>query len=334
MGTKLQDALELAKTTRKRISEDSKSLSGILRECKTICRYLGISDKHVWIDQELNGYADELFENHGEALKKMPEYRIVFETFKDIFGRPIIMDNIISSSFGKTPLYNSIREIETFTTGMTVVSSPTLDALNSEKFQNMISGGGRVGSAYIPQNQINGVLNGIENKIYEFLDEIILELEYGNVPENIFETIRQEVDEKFTKLCPKAIEKLPVIYEQLSSDKQVTFSQIASTCRQIIKDVADSLYPPQKKTVQKNDKKLNLDESKTINRILARMDNDSEKVIFNSMFEYVDNFLHNLQNYASKGDHSQFTKSDAARCIVYTYILLGDILHYYTKEKT
>jgi len=330
MNTKLQDTLELAKIARKKVSEDSTSLSVILRECKTICRYLGISNKHVWIDQELNGYDSELFKNPGEALKKMPNYRIVFETFKDVYGRPIIMDNVISTKFGKVPIYNPIREIESFTTGMTIVSSPTIDALNSKEFQNIVSGGGHVASGFIPQNQVNGTLNGIENKIYEFLDETILELEYGNIPENIFEEIRHEVDEKFTKICPNAIEKLPVIYEQLSTNKKVVYSQIASTCRQIILDVADAIFPPQK-SITKDKKTIQLDKGKPINRILTAIKekSTSEADFFNSMFEYVDNFLHSLQEYASKGTHDSFQKSDAIRCVIYTYFLLGDILHYH-----
>ena len=58
----------------------------------------------------------------------------------------------------------------------------------------------------------------------------------------------------------------------------------------------------------------------------------SEKSMFKSMFEYTDNFLHSLQKYSSKGDHSDFQKSDAIRCVMYTYILLGDILHYYSNK--
>ena len=50
------------------------------------------------------------------------------------------------------------------------------------------------------------------------------------------------------------------------------------------------------------------------------------------MFEYTIQFLHEINSYASKGDHSFFQKSDAIRCVVYTYILLGDILHYYAND--
>jgi len=40
-----------------------------------------------------------------------------------------------------------------------------------------------------------------------------------------------------------------------------------------------------------------------------------------------------INDYASKGTHKDFKKTDAVRCIVYTYLVLGDILHYYIKTR-
>lgn len=337
MKSKLNDALELAKNTRKRLSEESRSLPTILQECKTICRYLGISDKHQWIDFEINGYPTEKLKTLKEELEQIPDYRQVYQVFYDVYGKQVIMDNTFNMTLGKIPLSNPIAEIAAYEkNGMVIASSPLIDYLNSKEFHKKFSipeSAPSIHHSKVSTSNIAKIISGVKSQIYEFLDNVILELEYGKIPENIFETIRQEVDEKFTKLCPKAIEKLPVIYEQLSMDKQVIFSQIASTCRQIIKDVADALYPPNKKPLIKENKEIKIDESKTINRILAKIDNDSEQSVFKSMFEYVDNFLHVLQDYASKGDHAEFTKSDASRCIVYTYILLGDILALYTKNK-
>ena len=151
------------------------------------------------------------------------------------------------------------------------------------------------------------------------------------MPENIFEEIRQEVDEKFMQLCPDAIKKLVVIYPQLDNNEDVIYSQIASTCRQVIKDVADALYPVQLDDKGKN-KNPELSDNKYLKRIYDGIQSTSGKKLFESMDKYVYEFLRSLNNYASKGDHSEFKKSDAKRCVIYTYILLGDILHYYGKD--
>ena len=155
---------------------------------------------------------------------------------------------------GKMPLYKSIAEILQYAmTGIAVTTSPALDMLNSEEFRDEYNmpHESRVSHGTVPKGQIAKVISGVQDKIYEFLDNLILELEYGKIPETIFETIRKEVDEKFRNVCPTAIQKLIFIYEQLDSDNTVIYSQIASTCRQIIKDVADSLYPPEPQSDKK-----------------------------------------------------------------------------------
>ena len=129
-------------------------------------------------------------------------------------------------------LYNPITEIlPCKTDGMVVPASPALDMLNSQKFKteyNISDFTPSVSHGFISRSNVAKIINGVQNKIYEFLDNVILELEYGEIPETIFEIIRKEVDEKFRRRCPHAIEKLIVVYEQLNSDNSVVYSQIAS----------------------------------------------------------------------------------------------------------
>ena len=339
MKSRSSSALEIAKKTRKQLSEKSISLISILRECKTICRYLEITEKHKWIDYELNGYSSiKKLTNNETEQKIIPDYRQVYQQLQDEYERPVtICDGETTTTYLKYDLVNSISElISSEKHGAVLSASSMIDFLNSKNFKSTLipnfSPTPIVHNSKIPPSQIAKALNGIENRIYEFLDLIILKLEYGQIPENIFEGIRHEVDDEFTKLCPDALEKLLPLYEQLNSDNEIIYSQIAGTCRNIIKDVSDSLYHIHSTNLQIPDSKK-LNESKFINRILTSIKNETEKSVFKSMFEYTDNFLHSIQQYASKGVHSEFKKSDAIRCIVYTYMVLGDILYYYSNSK-
>ena len=334
MVTKIDEALSLAKKTRMDLPEENIALSAVLQNCKTICRYLDKLDNNKWIDYELNGYPRS--DKTKDDQYKFPEYRKVYQVFYAENGTRVQLDNDYASLFGEIPLYPSIVEItQCKLNGMVVPASPAIDMLNDQKFR--IEHGipvyaPRVVHGQVSRSQLAKIINGVQNKIYEFLDNIILELEYGKIPEIIFEVIRKEVDEKFRELCPDAIEKLVDIYEQLSNDKRTAYSQIAGTCRQIIKDVADSIYPPA--LFDKNNNSLELNDAKFLNRLSAGIASGTEKQLFKSMFNYTERFLHEIHSYASKGDHSRFQKSDAIRCVVYTYILLGDILHYYTNKNT
>lgn len=82
----------------------------------------------------------------------------------------------------------------------------------------------------------------------------------------------------------------------------------------------------------KNNNNVELNDAKFLNRLLTGIESSNERQLFKSMFNYTAQFLHSIYSYASKEDHSPFQKSDAVRCVVYTYILLGDILHYYINK--
>jgi hypothetical protein len=139
-------------------------------------------------------------------------------------------------------------------------------------------------------------------------------------------------------ICPDAINKLRVTYENvISTTSSESWSHVASSCRRIIKDVADVMFPAQSKSVISDGKEHRVDDSAYINRILTGIKEKSGSgtsfEFTKSMFNYVNAFLTNIQKYASKGDHSVFTKIDSSRCLVYTYLLLGDILNYYIQYK-
>ena len=205
----------------------------------------------------------------------------------------VLLNRKLAYMFGTISLHNSITEIlQCKADGMIVPASPALDMLNSQKFKtdyNISDFTPSVSHGFVSRSNIAKIINGVENKIYDFLDNVILELEYGKIPETIFATIRKEVDEKFRRLCPHAIKKLVVVYEQLNSDNDVVYSQVASTCRRIIKDVADSLYPAIQS--DKSDGNMELNDAKFLNRLSVGITSNTEKPLFESMFNYTNTFF-------------------------------------------
>ena len=333
MKSKRAAALKIAKKTRTQFSEEDVSLPTMLRDCTTICRYLGISDANKWIEHELKGYLTDKLKKTGEE-NIIPEYRHVREVFYDEYNRPAKGD--FFTAFPATKIVMPIERVMCWETdGAITRDSHQINLLNGKKLRVEfgLQNAARIEYSKISPDAVTEIINNVKNRTCAFLDELILELEYGKMPENIFEEIRQEVDEKFMQLCPNAIKKLVVIYPQLDNNEDVIYSQIASTCRQVVKDVADALYPVQLDDKGKN-KNPELSDDKYLKRLYDGIQSTNEKKLFKSMDKYVYEFLRSLNSYASKGDHSEFKKSDAKRCVIYTYILLGDILHYYGKDNT
>jgi len=176
-NNKKDEALKLAKTASIELLEEKKSLHEILQSCKTICKYLGISDKNTWLDLELNGYLvgyktrDHLYDN-------LPSYRKTNWSFYDVYGNIVPLPQDILELFGKSIIYQSVSEIEN--NSQLIIAGQYL-----EKFNEFITNHGmdhasknlKIHEAHISNNELKKVIDGIKNRVQEFLDNMILILE-------------------------------------------------------------------------------------------------------------------------------------------------------------
>lgn len=174
---KKDEALKLAKTTSIELLDEKKSLHDILKSCKTICKYLGISDANSWIDLELNGYLG-LYKTKAELYDNLPSYRKTNWAFYDVYGNVVPLPPDILELFGKSIVYQPMAEIENHS--HLVITNQYL-----EKFNEFISKHGmdkasknlRIHEAHISKTELKKVIDGIKIRIQEFLDNLIPILE-------------------------------------------------------------------------------------------------------------------------------------------------------------
>ncbi|PFD55851.1 hypothetical protein CN274_24865 [Bacillus thuringiensis] len=132
-------------------------------------------------------------------------------------------------------------------------------------------------------------------------------------------------------MCPEAIQKFISVYENLKSDNDEDWANAVHTCRRIIKDVADSLYPPSNEPIQlPGGKTRKIGEDQYINRLIQYIDSKStsEKfsAIVGSHLKFIGERLDGVHEAANKGTHAEVTLDEAERYIIYTYLVIGDIL--------
>ena len=98
------------------------------------------------------------------------------------------------------------------------------------------------------------------------------------------------------------------------------------TCRQILKDFADAIYPP-KDTFVKGRK---VGEDEYINRLWAfaseNIKSDTNKELIQSEVEYIGQRIDSLYDLTCKGTHAEISKDEAERAIIRTYLLIGDLI--------
>lgn len=189
-------------------------------------------------------------------------------------------------------------------------------------------------------NERLGIVNSIKDnskrieiiklKIYDYIIKIYNELLYANLVEDIFRNNRNIVDGKLVKYCPETIKKLSSIYDNLSSSNKEDWSNAIHSCRRILKELADNLYPATNKIIKVGKKEIKLGEEQYINRLIQYIDGKSNSKTYNNIvgnsLQNIGNKLDSLNDAACKGTHDEVTKFEAERYLIYTYLFLGDIL--------
>ncbi|WP_440953703.1 AbiTii domain-containing protein [Methanococcoides sp. FTZ1] len=176
------------------------------------------------------------------------------------------------------------------------------------------------------------VLVTVKNRIYSKTTDVLFELKFEKIESDIFNETRNIVDQELNEICPNAFQKLTETYENIiSSDSPLELQQVAFACRTVLDDFADSVYPPKdEKVIGFDDKAHPVKDSHHVNRIIQyvyeNIDSDSTNDFMKSNLEYLNNFLRNIYEQANIGTHTERQKEHANRCVIYTYLVLGDVI--------
>lgn len=172
------------------------------------------------------------------------------------------------------------------------------------------------------------ILEKVKGNIYNYVINLNYKYKFEEKMISIFERKQQITNEKLLAICPDFSKQLISVYNNIESINDEDWSNAVHTCRRILKTVADSLYPP--KENQLETEKIKLGEENYINRIIAYINDNlkskSSKRIIGCSLEFIGNYIDSIYEFSNKGTHNTVTKDEAERCIIYTYVLLSDIL--------
>ncbi len=178
------------------------------------------------------------------------------------------------------------------------------------------------------------------NLIYQYALQKYYELKFSGIADDIFTRTRNTVDQRIGELIPDAIQKFTAVYENLQSENPENWSNAVHSCRRILQDLADVIFPPidEERIIKSNGKeiKVKLGKDNYINRIVAfvqdKSDSERFEEIVGSNLAYLGDRLDSTFQAAQKGSHSNIVnRNEADRYVVYTYLLVGDVLSLYIK---
>jgi hypothetical protein len=178
------------------------------------------------------------------------------------------------------------------------------------------------------------VIQHIKATVHVYASLWLNQLRFSSAVQGIFEKTRMNVDKSLAEMLPETMEKFLSVNDNLKSSNPEDWANAVHTCRRVIKDLADKFYPPNPSglsVIEKDGKKIKVGRDDYINRLVLYVDSKSGSETFadivGSHLRYLGERLDAIYGAVCKGSHHEMKSvEEAERYIVYTYMLVGDIL--------
>lgn len=262
-------------------------------------------------------------------------------------GRVIEKEDAKTKEIKQFMYTESIGEIEetlrTVDTALAAARDPDI-SLSSANPNQYVSAGivNRFERDSIRQNAASQAkrLASRRNLLYQYALQRHYELKFSGIADDIFTRTRNKVDQRIGELIPDSVQKFTAVYENLLSENPENWSNAVHSCRRILQDLADVIFPPREDGVIKigdKEKTVKLGKDNYINRIIAfvqeKASSERFEEIVGSNLTYLGDRLDSTFQASQKGSHANIVSRDEAdRYVVYTYLLVGDVLSLYEKR--
>lgn len=170
----------------------------------------------------------------------------------------------------------------------------------------------------------------IRGHLHDYILRLYSSLAYGNIVEDTFTKARLETNNKLSTLCPQSINKFVSVYNNMDSDNPEDWANAVHSCRRILLDLADALYPPRKEPVVVGGKEIKVGEEQYINRLVqfiaSKAGSKTYREVVGADLSNIGNRFDAIYSAGNKGTHEDVSKDEAARYIIHTYLLISDIV--------
>lgn len=344
--TKLEKALKTSDEILNDIENSDLSFEQILLKCKKLARLRDDFDALNWFTAELSGYAQNV-DIPGITREDLERYA----GFSGRFTVSIDPDKKGELRKYWTPSVSEIEaDIQTNLIALENLRPPAqfTPAVSKHSFESMYTG--PTSSEHVVEkyqdvlkvlNQskhsiseliksYRSLLSKIKNSVYNYVLNINLQLRFESVTESIFQNTKVAVDKKLAEICPGAMKKFVAAYDRLNSHNPEEWSQAMSSCRNVLKEFADFVFPAQKEHYKKkNGEELIVTDDKYKNRLLAFIDKNTvgdKNKFLSSRTADLEIRIHTLNDLLSVGTHIGLDLQDVRICVLDTYLLIGSLI--------
>lgn len=174
-----------------------------------------------------------------------------------------------------------------------------------------------------------GIRSRIKGRLYDFVLSTSQALNFSEITIEIFSKIKKIVEIKLKKIAPKTLTELMTAYGHVNSSNHPDWSNVASGCRRIIIQIADVVYPADNKEVKRpNGELIELNKENYRYRIREFLKGNKQNLaIARDTNEYLFQLIDSVSRLSANGDKHIINQETAEKILIYTYLLLFDILN-------
>jgi hypothetical protein len=328
MPRRTDDALSLSGEILTDVELSRIPLEEILLRCSRLARLLNDQEAVEWLRQELGGFDRDsktgyLTASAWKAALRSGRQNAPEQPSKDGVQKPTTV------SLGTVAWLES--QVSTLGEQLKVAFDPSFSSSSQSVINPMPPSNGQ--ERFRLSNTIaadRDLLQRIRNSVHSYVVSCNYSLKFGAITQDVFNRTRQRVDAELAAKCPDAAKTFVSAYENLRSANSVDWSNAVHSCRRVLKDLADALFPAQDAPIERGGKQISVSEGNYVNRLMCYIDSQGESstysAVVGSTLTFIGDRLDALVDAGNKGAHSEVKKGEADRYVIYTYLVVGDLL--------
>jgi hypothetical protein len=180
-------------------------------------------------------------------------------------------------------------------------------------------------------HRLEQLLERVKTTIHTFLVATESELDEGQQESSLFLRAQEYINSSLAKYAPNALQMFVAAQDRLYSGDPEDLVHALTSCRRMIKALADALYPPTDETIIGGDGvERTLSDAFYRNRLIQyvreQLGRHNQGPVIQKTLDSLGARLMSLDSLASKGVHDEVSAAEAEACIVWTYFLAADIV--------
>ena len=328
-----KDSLTLAEEIIKNIELQEISLSNIVLRCARLARITRNQQAMDLFKYELTGYPKD---DQGYVLADAFQIaRYANRSFRQKDKDGIVQEYMFPETVSEIE-----SELAAAKEQMKVAFDRNISISSANPYQSVVQPRGNVVERaglrqIITKNSKK--LDQLKAAYYNYVLGVYYEIKFKNITEDIFQKRKIILDKTLSKHLPETFKKFVSVYENLKSENYEDWANAVHSCRRVIKDIADFLYPTTDEEIEVgSNKKIKLNDENYIARlkqfIKGKSNSESFTMVIGSNLDFIGDRIDAIYKATTKGSHAKVEKKEAESYVMYTYMLIGDVMDLYIAE--